>query len=115
VLTREYERLIPDSHLINHADNEGFYVPQDFPVPLVAEEGQVRGDIIGSSYALLRELQEVAPVIGIILDGGELADETADLLAAEAEHPFATERMVWFTLFEAARQSIAQQSAITFG
>jgi len=39
----------------------------------------------------------------------------AQVLAEEEDHVFGTERMVWFTLYEAARQSIEQKSAITFG
>jgi hypothetical protein len=116
VLAAEYERTVSNSHLINHADDQGFYVPKDFPWPLAADfDGEVAGNVVGSSYALLRELVEVAPIIGISLENGELSDATASELASETEYTFATERMVWFTLSEAARQSIAQKSAIVFG
>ena len=116
VLLREYDRGPADSHLINHADHEGFYVPQHFDEVLVAEEEDaVRGTAVGSSFALLRELQQLAGIIGVELTDGQLSDDAARSLEQEQEHPFATERMVWFTLYEAARQSIAQRSVITFG
>jgi hypothetical protein len=118
-LAAEYERPRIDSHLIHFSDSTGFYVPIDFAKPLVARrEDEVRGDAVGSSQGLLRELIEVAPLINILLIDGELSEQMAAELADfdMLDHqPFATERMVWFTLYEAARKSIAFGTAIRFG
>ncbi|MEW6736141.1 MAG: hypothetical protein AB1489_32910, partial [Acidobacteriota bacterium] len=107
VLTAEYQSPQIDSHLIHFSDSSGFYVPIDFAKPLEADyEDEVLGDAVGSSFGLLRELIEVAPTIGIDLNEGELSDGRAAELADfenEKKHPFETERMVWFTLYEAAR------------
>ncbi len=118
LLRLEYNMREPDSHLIYHSDAEGFYVPFEFPLPLVAEkELEVAGGIVGSSQSLLRELRDVAPLIGIKLEGGNLTDETAAALAdvdAQERQEFSTERMVWFTLFDAARKSTEYRTAIRF-
>lgn len=107
------------SHLLCHSDCEGFYVPVDFPEPLFADkEHSVPGDMLGSSYGLMRELRDLAPFLEIALDEeGNLGDEEAarlmELDATEAD-PFWHEKVVWLTLFESARLSIAHGSAIAF-
>jgi hypothetical protein len=115
ILEDEYNSPSIISHLIHHSDCEGFYFPQ----PLVApEEDDVRGQTVGSSYGLLRELIELAPPLGISLSNGDLDEDGLKELVYDqhrAEHPLGTERMVWFTLFEAARKSIKYKTAIRLG
>ncbi|AFY94272.1 hypothetical protein [Chamaesiphon minutus] len=119
LLAAEYNLQSLDSHLVYHSDCEGFYVPIDFTSPLIAlEEDDVLGDIVGSSYGLLRELIELAPAIDILLNNGDLSeDKIANLIFDRHRdgHQFETERSVWFSLFEAARNSINYKTAIRFG
>jgi hypothetical protein len=119
LLAAEYDLPSLDSHLVYHSDCEGFYVPLDFPLPLVSsEEDDVLGGIVGSSYHLLIELVELAPAIDIQLDNGDLSKETIKKLIRNRQrdnHPFEIERSVWFTLFESARKSIEYKTAIRFG
>jgi hypothetical protein len=67
----------PFDHLMLHSDAEGFYLPQLFsPVIYTTEEQDVMGNIIGSSVALARELEELAQVLQLPLtldpDGSEI-------------------------------------------
>src|SRR6202008_5022884 len=77
VLEEETEML--SSHLLCHSDAEGFYVPVDFDDVLFeeAEDGELPGGMLGSSYRLLDELVVVAPALGIRLDDGQLSDAEA--------------------------------------
>ena len=118
ILEEEYYML--DSHLICHSDCEGFYVPLDFPESLYGTDKiEVLGGMVGSSHGLKRELIDVAPLIGIELDAAnELSDAAAKALQEEQQsmdHEFAIERQVWFTLFEAANDSIKHGFLISFG
>ncbi|MGV2919835.1 hypothetical protein [Streptomyces alfalfae] len=68
----DYEQLLEmfdataqQSHLVWHYDHAGAYVPVDFPAPLSNDELLAGGGPLGSSQALLRELEFVAPAIGI--------------------------------------------------
>jgi hypothetical protein len=119
LLAAEYDLPSPDSHLVYHSACEGFYIPIDFPSPLIAsEDDDVLGNIIGSSYGLLRELIELAPAIDIQLDNGDLSKDTIDNLIFNRhrdDHLFETERSIWFSLFEAARKSIKYKTVIRFG
>ncbi len=65
----DYEQLLEmfdataqQSHLVWHYDHAGAYVPVDFPAPLSNDELLAGGGPLGSSQALLRELEFVAPV-----------------------------------------------------
>jgi len=107
-----------NAHLLSHSDDEGFYVPVDFDRVILDVDGRgLAGHLLGSTQRLLAELIEVAPAIGISLDGGELSDaEVAKLSAEDPEHaPLFTERMVWLVLFENARVSLANGTMIVFG
>ncbi|MEU0558087.1 hypothetical protein [Dactylosporangium sp. NPDC006015] len=102
-----------DSHLLCHSDCEGFYVPVPIADPVFLDEGP-GGGMVGSSHGLLDELRRVAPRIGVRLDeDGSLSDAEADRLGAEGD-PFETEQMVWLTLHEACRVSIASGHPIVF-
>ncbi|WOO82603.1 uncharacterized protein LOC62_04G006083 [Vanrija pseudolonga] len=106
-----------DSHLLNHSDCDGYYVPIDFDAPLVDDE--YPGVILGSSVALQRELLAVAAPLGIEVEspGGRV---TADSVAAleksseDEEHPCWIAREVWLTLYDATRASIAAGQVIVF-
>ncbi|MGW4241861.1 hypothetical protein [Nocardia sp. NPDC004722] len=106
-----------DCHLICHSDCEGYYVPIDFEHVLPGdEEDSIPGGILGSSNRLMRELVYVAPYLGITLIDGELPDSEAHSLceADDEDEPLGRERMVWLTLFENARVSLANNTLITF-
>jgi len=107
-----------DSHLLCHSDAEGYYVPVDFPEPLGGSgKVQMPGGVLGSSQALLRELQRVAPLLGIVLSkDGTLSEDAAERLSEEAdsEGPFYREQVAWLALYEAVQFSLAHQSAIVF-
>lgn len=92
-----------DSHLICHSDADGFYVPIDFPEPLYYD-----GGILGSSQGAMRELVQVAPLLGIDLVDGHLTDQMADVLNDDSDGPLEAERYVWFQFFERFRRSVEQ-------
>jgi hypothetical protein len=112
ILERSYART--RSHLIQHSDCEGYYVPFDFD-DIVRDE-RVPGGMLGSSYRLRDELVAVAPVLGIRLQDGELSDEEAARVDAvgESDSAMSKENLVWLSLFEAARLSIEHRAAICF-
>jgi hypothetical protein len=114
VVENEYARL--RSHILCHSDAEGFYLPIDFSDVIFAEEEQVLGGMLGSSYRLRDELVQIAPALGIALDDGRLDDAEVERLTAliQEEQGLWVELMVWLGLFEAARISIGQRTAICF-
>ena len=65
------------------------------------------------------ELVRIAPHLGIRLNDGILSDDDAEELSRQILNDdagdYATEKMVWFALFDAAEQSIEYRSAILFG
>jgi hypothetical protein len=102
-----------DSHLLCHSDAEGFYVPIDFEEPIFDDD--VLAHMLGSSQGLLRELIEVAPHIDIALvDNRPTPACEAELRDIEDGGRLWRERLVWYTLFEAATLSIEHGSAIVF-
>lgn len=102
-----------DNPLINHADNEGYYLPVDFDEVLFDE---VENQSIGSSYHLMAVLQDIAPHLGISLVDSKLTDEEIVRLnqRIDDEHDFYREIIVWLALFEASRLSIQYHTAIVF-
>lgn len=105
------------SHLVCHCDAEGFYLPIDFTEVLIDDEGELPGGMLGSTQRLMAELATLAPVLKIELKDGELSNAEAKRLNREAEKraSFWTEKLVWLSLFEAARLSLKYKSAICFG
>lgn len=102
-----------DSHLLCHSDAEGFYVPIDFDEPIFDDD--VPAYMLGSSQGLLRELIEVAPHIAVeLVDDRPTPACEAELREIEDEGPLWRERLVWYTLFEAATLSIEHGTAIVF-
>lgn len=104
------------SHLLCHSPSEGYYLPIDFGEVIFSETPDISGGMLGSSYALMRELVAIAPQLEISLIDGKLSDEQAQILNeidCEADS-FAIEKIVWLSLFEAARLSIEHKTAICF-
>lgn len=110
------QSLLFKSHLLCHSPSEGYYLPIDFEEVIFSEVPDISGHMLGSSYAVMRELVALAPKLGISLDDGNLSDEQAHLLnETDCEtDPFAIEKIVWLSVFEAARLSIEHRSAICF-
>ena len=101
--------------MLCHSDAEGFYVPIDFPEVLIDE--RIAGAYLGSSVRLAHELVLVAPALEIELDrDGTLTPQEAQRLYAltEKEDGLFRELTGWLDLYEAARLSLAQKSAIVF-
>ncbi|MGW2377784.1 MULTISPECIES: hypothetical protein [Kitasatospora] len=113
------ETVMFDSHLLCHADHEGYYVPAEFEDPLfLPEEAGVPGaGMVGSSGALLAELQGFAAALGIRLaaDGSLDPAESARLDALPGDDPFEPEVFTWHQLYQACRASLATGRAIVFG
>ncbi|MFI7016816.1 hypothetical protein PV963_24850 [Streptomyces coeruleorubidus] len=122
-LLEMFESTAQQSHLVWHYDHAGAYVPVDFPSPLADDELLAGGGPLGSSHALLRELELVAPAIGID-PANPPAPPQPPLVPTELEEPavpapydpspFARERHVWLGLHAAVTRSLAQGSMIVF-
>lgn len=113
----DQETNLMRSHLLCHSDAEGFYVPVDFEDVIFDDGDTVPGGMLGSSQRLMEELVVLAPYLEIWLDDGELSDSEASRLNEEAEgekNPFWIEKLVWLSLFEAARLSLKHKVAICF-
>ncbi|RKE20240.1 hypothetical protein [Streptomyces sp. TLI_171] len=121
-LLEMFETSAEQSHLVWHFDHAGAYVPLDFALPLVADELLAAGGPLGSSHGLLRELQAVAPLLGI--DPLNPPAPTRPLSPTQLEqpfgppiddlHPYARERHAWSGLYTAATRSVTQGSMIVF-
>ncbi|MEC4016454.1 hypothetical protein [Streptomyces sp. H27-D2] len=122
-LLEMFESTAQESHLVWHYDHAGGYVPVDFDHPLSDDELLSGGGPLGSSHGLLRELEVVAPAIGI--DPGNppgapappsrptSLEEPAGSTPSDSS-PFARERHVWLGLHAAATRSLGQGSMIVF-
>lgn len=105
--------VVMDSHLLSHSDAEGYYVPQDFADPLC--DDALPGSFAGSIPRLLKELERVAPALGISVVNGELAAGEADKLArVEDDDVLFREKIVWFSLFEAAKLCMKHGTLLVF-
>ncbi|WP_329133432.1 hypothetical protein OG552_15930 [Streptomyces sp. NBC_01476] len=124
-LLEMFEATAQHSHLVWHYDHAGAYVPLDFPHPVVNDELLESGGPLGSSHGLLRELEFVAPSIGIDPanppappappDRHTTLEEPALLPpSALSGSPFAREHHVWLGLHAAATRSLGQGSMIVF-
>lgn len=123
-LLEMFDQTAQQSHLVWHYDHAGTYVPVDFPTPLTNEELLSGGGPLGSSHGLLRELELVAPSLGIDPTnppappdpptGPTTLEEPANAPAPEPAEPYARERHVWLGLHTAATRSLAQGSMILF-
>lgn len=118
-ISEEDDRMIEDvaldfrSHLLCHSDAEGHYVPIEFEEPIF--DDRVDGSMLGSSFALKRELLRIAPLLDIKLEGDVLPDiEAARIYAIEDDHPFFREYAVFLSLWEVTRVSLEKKTAIVF-
>ena len=95
------------SHLLCHSDCEGFYLPMQFQEIIFDDKNRIPGAMLGSSFMLMQELTAIAPSLGINLANGELGDEEVVRInhEVESESPLWIEKLVWLSLFEAARLS----------
>ncbi|HEY3330237.1 MAG TPA: hypothetical protein VGK19_09475 [Capsulimonadaceae bacterium] len=108
-------------HLIWHSDAEGYYVPVDFAVVIVAPDAlQITGTLIGSSQRLLDACERLATVLGI--PPGLTADDPDVWHAVENWSADATgwrrypvETHTCCALREAAKASVGTGCAIVFG
>lgn len=122
-LLEMFEPTAQQSHLVWHYDHAGAYVPVDFAVPLATDALLEGSGPLGSSHGLLRELQFVAPSIGIDPANPPPAplppaaptslEEPARPIPYD-DNPFARERHVWLGLHAAVTRSLAQGSMIIF-
>jgi hypothetical protein len=108
-----YEDLGASVHTLSEVDLESaiddFYArEQDAPY---VEDG-VESVSIGSSLALLRELNELQGVLGLQADMGELGQEAFERLVSE--HQWPTAAHVWGVLRWYARESAGKKLFIQF-
>ncbi|MFB7662664.1 hypothetical protein ACFC1R_01785 [Kitasatospora sp. NPDC056138] len=121
-LLEMFESTAEQSHLVWHFDHAGAYVPIDFLLPVVAENLLESGGPLGSSQGLLRELQAVAPVLGIDVYNPPAPTRPLGPTGLEQPfgpplddlHPYARERHAWAGLYAAATRSVTQGSMIVF-
>ncbi|MFG3253725.1 hypothetical protein [Streptomyces sp. NPDC048172] len=124
-LLEMFEQAAQQSHLVWHFDHAGAYVPVDFEAPLSGDELLEGGGPLGSSHGLLRELQAVAPHLGIDpanpppppaapIRPTELEEPAASSAIGYDGTPFGRERHVWLGLHAAVTRSLAQGSMIVF-
>lgn len=106
--------------LVNHSDSDGVYVPLPIPEPVYvngtvripgAEDEEVSVSI-GSSNALLAELEELAPLISLAGDAGSMSEVQFDL--AVGAHRWPTVAYVWGLLHWYARESVRGRTLIQF-
>lgn len=101
------------SHLLSHSDAEGYYLPRDLDYPLC--DNRLPGGFAGSLPQLLKELEKIAPVLDIHLFEGRLlpADENKLADVDEAD-PLYREKIVWFSLYEAAHLCLKYGTLLVF-
>jgi len=105
------------SHLIDHQDDRGYYVPFELPEP-VAVEAKLAGRneplliTVGSSKALLRELDELNAVLEMPGDAGELGKVNFEKVSSAHSWPIAAH--VWGVLRLYARESAERYLYVRF-
>ncbi len=118
------ELAMLSSHLLCHSDCEGYYLPVDFDEVIFDfdkvifdEEGEDRipGNMLGSSYALLKELKFIADKLKINLDEHGVILNLSDIhVEINNETGFWIEKIVWLVLYESSLLSIKYNTAIVF-
>lgn len=106
-------------HLIVHSDAEGFYIPQDFPDVLFADDKKLPGGMLGSVPRLLAELERLAEVLGIPEGLHAQSEELWEAADAQGEgdalwQRYGIESYSCVVLREACHKSLATGSAIVF-
>jgi hypothetical protein len=99
-------------HLVNHADNGGYYFPIGFPSPVVLENVPDIESSVGSSVGLLAELEEV----NLHLKMPEGYPEPGTLLFADLveRDPWNLEKYAWGVLHWFARKSVVHRLLLAF-
>jgi len=104
------------AHLINHSDSNGFYIPVDFPEPFSFDApggaGTWKCDV-GSSHALLRELDEMNKFLRVSGDCGQLCG-TGRLDQEIEGKVFENEMRVWGVMRWLARESVERNLLFEF-
>lgn len=107
----------PFAHLIKHSDEDGFYVPIEFPTPFTMRKSEDGFDSwacnVGSSQALLKELDELNKYLKVPGDYGELCG-SARLRQEIQGDVFEKEKWVWGLLRWLARESVAKNVMLEF-
>jgi hypothetical protein len=99
-----------------------FFIPVDFPEPLIIEEDELEGEeedighieyiSIGSSYQLLKELDTLNQWLKLQGDYGDLGEMVSvDVFENDAD-PWHEIKWAWLVLHWMARQSIEKQLTI---
>lgn len=107
-------------HLLLHSDADGYYLPIPFNDVLFAPDDLgIDGDMVGSSYQLLAECEELAELLEIPPDLDPESDEVWDAADAQGEgeikwKKYGVESFVCIRLIHAARYSIETGAAIVF-
>lgn len=120
-LLEMFEATAEQSHLVWHFDHAGAYVPIDFSQPIVDDALLSAGGPLGSVQGLLRELEAVAPAIGIDprLPPQPVRPVAPTSLEGPAFPPaapeaFGKERHAWAGLHAAAVRALGQGSMVVF-
>jgi hypothetical protein len=107
------------SHLINHSDAEGFYLPIDFPEVIHCEEDEIPGGMIGSVPRLRSELEILVKLLEVPMNMDPEGKEVFD--AAESRpidgprwRKYGIESFVLLRLWRACELSLLHRSAIVF-
>lgn len=112
---------VPDgfdfSHLMFHADNEGYYFPQPFQNIQLADK-EIDG-LIGSSYTLMNECEKLAAVLELPLEMDIDADELHDAIESQGEgeakwEQYGVESFTCLRLYHACKRSIETGAAVCF-
>jgi hypothetical protein len=106
-------------HLIVHSDAEGFYLPQDFPRVLFADDNKLPGGMLGSAPRLLAELERLAEVLGVPESLHFQSEELWEAADSQGEgdalwERYGIESYSCVVLREACRRSLASGAAIVF-
>lgn len=111
----EYEMDKMESHLLCHSDTGGYYLPVEFD-SILYDEILIPDFFLGSSFKLMRELIEVAPALNIEVVDNDIQQTIIDSINhdMDSQNGIWIHRIVWFSLFEAARLSIKYRTAISF-
>ncbi|MTV36705.1 hypothetical protein [Duganella radicis] len=106
-------------HLIVHSDAEGFYLPQDFPQVVFADDVKLPGGMLGSVPRLLAELERLAEVLEIPEGLHSQAEELWEAAESQGDgncvwQRYGIETFSCVVLREACSKSMASGAAIVF-
>jgi hypothetical protein len=106
-------------HLIVHSDAEGFYLPQDFPRVVFADDKKLPGGMLGSVPRLLAELERLAETLGVPEGLHSQSEELWEAADSQGEgdtrwEQYGVESYSCVVLREACRKSLQTGAAIVF-